>query len=51
MTCAQARAGFHLHIEGVPNSEYWMHVEAPGDLSLADLDGFLRDIGSNAAAT
>lgn len=35
---------FHLHIEGVPNSEYWMHVEAPGDLSLADLDGFLRDI-------
>lgn len=33
---------FHLQIEGAPNSEYWMHVEARGDLSLADLDGFLR---------
>lgn len=33
----------HLLIEGQGLPEYWMHVEAPADVTLEDLDQFLRD--------
>ena len=33
----------HLVVEGRYNPEYWMHLEAPADATLEDLDGFLRD--------
>jgi Plasmid pRiA4b ORF-3-like protein len=33
---------FHLVVEGGP--AYWMHLEAPDDATLKDLDQFLRDI-------
>jgi hypothetical protein len=35
---------FHLQVEGGPDSQYWMHIEIPGDVSLKVLDTFLRDI-------
>lgn len=35
---------FHIAVEGADIPEYWMHLEAPADATLADLDGFLRDI-------
>ncbi len=46
---AQARAGkpvrlFHLQAEGEHASDYWLHFEMPASATLADLDGFLRDI-------
>jgi hypothetical protein len=33
----------HLLIEGQGLPDYWMHVEAPADVTLEDLDHFLRD--------
>ncbi len=33
----------HLVIEGQYSSDYWMHVEAPADVTLGVLDDFLRD--------
>lgn len=35
---------FHLIIEGKYLPMYWLHVEIPGAMALADLDSFLRDI-------
>ncbi|MFN3531243.1 MAG: hypothetical protein ACK41Q_01830 [Candidatus Brocadia sp.] len=35
---------FHLVAEGRYQSEYWIHIAAPTQAKLADLDGFLRDI-------
>ena len=35
---------FHLVVEGRYLPEYWMHLEAPADATLEDLDQFLRDI-------
>jgi len=35
---------FHIVVEGADSPEYWMHLEASTDATLADLDGFLRDI-------
>lgn len=35
---------FHLIIEGKYLPMYWLHVEIPGAMTLADLDSFLRDI-------
>ena len=35
---------FHLIIEGKYLPMYWLHVEIPGTMTLADLDSFLRDI-------
>lgn len=34
----------HLQVEGAYAPMYWMHLEAPADLTLADFDQFLRDI-------
>jgi len=33
---------FHLLVEGRYLPEYWIHIEAPIDATLKDLDGFLR---------
>lgn len=35
---------FHLVIEGRNLPDYWIHIEASSDATLADLDGFLRGI-------
>ena len=35
---------FHLVVEGAEAPVFWMHLEAPADATLRDLDGFLRDI-------
>lgn len=35
---------FHLVVEGRYLPEYWMHIEAPPNATLEDLDNFLRDI-------
>ncbi len=35
---------FHLIIEGDHMPMYWLHVEIPGAMTLADLDSFLRHI-------
>jgi len=35
---------FHIVVEGRYLSEYWMHLEAPANATLEDLDDFLRDI-------
>ena len=34
----------HLFVEGKYRPEYWMHLEVPAELTLADLDDFLRAI-------
>jgi len=34
----------HLVVEGQYLRMYWMHLEVPTTITLADLDGFLRDI-------
>src|SRR5207249_4497386 len=33
---------FHILVEGYRLPEYWMHLEIPGNATLADLDNFLR---------
>lgn len=35
---------FHLVVEGHDSPEYWIHLEAPSDARLEDLDDFLRSI-------
>jgi hypothetical protein len=35
---------FHLLVSGYYAPEYWLHMEAPADARLKDLDQFLRDI-------
>jgi hypothetical protein len=35
---------YHIQVEGTYLPMYWMHIEIPSDLKLADLDQFLRDI-------
>ncbi|MDI6791813.1 MAG: hypothetical protein QME81_02935 [bacterium] len=35
---------FHLVVEGHDLPEYWMHLEAPAEATLGDLDRFLRNI-------
>jgi len=35
---------FHLVVEGRYSPDYWMHLDVPADLTLEDLDDFLRDI-------
>jgi hypothetical protein len=35
---------FHIVVESAQFLDYWLHVEAPGDATLRDLDLFLRDI-------
>ncbi len=35
---------FHLVVEGRYAPDYWMHLEVPAELTLGDLDNFLRDI-------
>lgn len=35
---------YHIQVEGTHTPMYWMHIEIPSDLNLADLDQFLRDI-------
>jgi hypothetical protein len=35
---------FHLVIEGSHRPDYWLHLAAPTDTTLRDLDQFLRDI-------
>jgi hypothetical protein len=35
---------FHLQVEGRYGPMYWMHLEAPAEATLAELDQFLRDI-------
>jgi hypothetical protein len=35
---------FHLVVEGRYLPMYWMHLNVPADLTLADFDAFLRDI-------
>ncbi|MFZ2147418.1 MAG: hypothetical protein WAV28_09365 [Sedimentisphaerales bacterium] len=35
---------FHLVVEGRYSLDYWMHLDVPADLTLEDLDDFLRDI-------
>lgn len=39
-----AQKVFHLAVSGVRARDYWMHLLVPAGLTLADLDGFLRDI-------
>jgi len=34
----------HLVVEGSHRPDYWLHLEAPTDATLRDLDQFLRDI-------
>ena len=34
----------HLVVEGSHRSDYWLHLQAPADATLRDLDQFLRDI-------
>jgi len=34
----------HLFVEGKYRPDYWMHLEVPAELTLADLDDFLRAI-------
>ena len=34
----------HLQVEGLHQPMYWMHIEIPENATLADLDGFLREI-------
>ncbi len=42
---AKEQAGYYLiKVYGTYNKEYWMYLEADEDLTLADLDQFLRDI-------
>ena len=36
--------GFHVVVEGRPQSQYWMHLEVPAKLQLLELDSFLRGI-------
>lgn len=58
-SCEQRRAGsetssgkqkmqktklFHLVVTGHDSPEYWMHLEAPAEAALKDLDRFLRNI-------
>jgi hypothetical protein len=35
---------FHLFIEGKYNPEYWLHIDIQSDVTLSDLDDFLREI-------
>jgi hypothetical protein len=35
---------FHIVVEGYYLPEYWMHLEAPANATLEDLDDFLREI-------
>jgi hypothetical protein len=35
---------FHLAVQGTYASDYWLHLEMPGNATLSDLDQFLRDI-------
>jgi len=35
---------FHLVVEGTHRPDYWLHLAAPTDATLRDLDQFLRDI-------
>ncbi len=35
---------FHLLVEGRGLPEYWLHLNAPTDVTLKDMDSFLRDI-------
>ena len=35
---------FHVTVEGRTRPDYWLHLEAPADATLADLDAFLRGI-------
>ena len=34
----------HIVVEDAHSSQYWLHLEASPDMTLGDLDGFLRDI-------
>jgi hypothetical protein len=43
-TKAQKTKLFHIVVEGQYNPQYWMHLEMPVTDTMADLDGFLRDI-------
>ncbi|GFP19001.1 hypothetical protein HKBW3S03_00505 [Candidatus Hakubella thermalkaliphila] len=40
----QKTKSFHLVVEGRDLPEYWMHLCAPANATLEDLDDFLRDI-------
>jgi hypothetical protein len=41
---AKAAPIYHIQVEGTYRPAYWMHLEVPGYLRLADLDQFLRDV-------
>src|SRR5690349_14738631 len=41
-SAATATGAFHILAEGRYTPFYWLHLEAPGRCTLADLDGFLR---------
>jgi len=43
---AKPRQGkvFHLVVEGVGLPQYWMHLDAPADATLRELDGLLREV-------
>ncbi len=41
---AKCETLFHVAVEGTYCPEYWMHLEAPADATLADLDSLLRHI-------
>jgi hypothetical protein len=42
LVSAKPARRFHIVVEGGPL--YWLHVEMPASATLADLDGYLRDI-------
>ncbi len=35
---------FHITVEGTRSPQYWMHLEAPASMTLADLDASLRRV-------
>ena len=37
-----AKGSFHLFVQGRHAKQYWMHLDAPVDTPLGDLDSFLR---------
>ena len=41
---SKPRAAFHLLVEGGYRKEYWLHLLAAADATLADVDGLLRDL-------
>jgi len=41
---SQKTKGFHLVVEGHYAPAYWIHLSAPANATLKDLDRFLRDI-------